>query len=627
MKSKIVTALLASLLAFFMASNAAGQSSIEQTGTGFYWPTGTSSINLYAGWLSSGCSGNTSYDEGKFHIGEDIKATLNDPVYAIADGTVIWISENGWGEGNKAVLVDHQLDDKTHFIAIYGHVIPKVGIHQKVTGGEVIATIGSYSPTHLHFGILPGFYQNAPNGPYGKMPCPPTGPITNTNGFVPPIEWIQTKAPLLQESTYSTSFYAIIPLRNIWVRASSQFELRIDNQLIMSEDRPSDWSTFTKQAVWVFPFTTHNVEIRWWKIGTDPEPQFFETWWPNNIAFGDGPIETTTLLPGTTATTVTAIPTETPLSTFTISTTAIPTATMTFTPTAIIPPGPTATNAPSPTSWIPTAPIPESPPSGTSFAETDYVPVDICWSNTDYSYYGEIWGGPSTITFGPQSNRCYHAGLLPAGYTYYWHVKTWSGLAESPWSNTWSVTVRLAPPSSVGAIANSCHSVGLSWDDRSTSEDGYKIYRDGSLVGAVGSNVTYYLDDGVSPGTHTYSVVAYRGSMESDAETSSVTVDPCSVAPAAFGKSSPSNGTTGLPAILTLSWGSSSNGLITYEYCVDPTNNNVCDGGWGSTPSTSTSYGTDPSRATTYYWQVRARNTFGTTEADNGTWWSFTVSP
>ena len=32
------------------------------------------------------------------------------------------------------------------------------------------------------------------------------------------------------------------------------------------------------------------------------------------------------------------------------------------------------------------------------------------------------------------------------------------------------------------------------------------------------------------------------------------------------------------------------------------------------------------SASTTYYWQVRARNAGGTTDADSGTWWSFTTS-
>ena len=31
------------------------------------------------------------------------------------------------------------------------------------------------------------------------------------------------------------------------------------------------------------------------------------------------------------------------------------------------------------------------------------------------------------------------------------------------------------------------------------------------------------------------------------------------------------------------------------------------------------------SSGSTYYWQVRARNTDGTTEANAGTWWSFTT--
>ncbi len=91
--------------------------------------------------------------------------------------------------------------------------------------------------------------------------------------------------------------------------------------------------------------------------------------------------------------------------------------------------------------------------------------------------------------------------------------------------------------------------------------------------------------------------------------------------PAAFTKVAPANTATGQPASLTLLWGTST-GASSYEYCLDLTNNNTCDSGTWVTTGTGTSAALSsllPS--VSYYWQVRARNVAGTTEA--GPWWSF----
>ena len=97
-------------------------------------------------------------------------------------------------------------------------------------------------------------------------------------------------------------------------------------------------------------------------------------------------------------------------------------------------------------------------------------------------------------------------------------------------------------------------------------------------------------------------------------------------APGAFGKTSPTNGATGQASSVTLSW-SSSSGAESYEYCVDTTDNNDCDNSW--VPMDLATSGSFRSRAhgVPYYWQVRAINAVGTTYADGGTWFSFTVSP
>jgi hypothetical protein len=95
--------------------------------------------------------------------------------------------------------------------------------------------------------------------------------------------------------------------------------------------------------------------------------------------------------------------------------------------------------------------------------------------------------------------------------------------------------------------------------------------------------------------------------------------------PAAFGKTAPEDGAADIPASASvLSW-EPSNGATSYEYCLDTTPGSSCDASWinvgtlTSIPLGSLNYGAH------YYWQVRAVNADGSTEADGGAWWSFTV--
>ena len=92
--------------------------------------------------------------------------------------------------------------------------------------------------------------------------------------------------------------------------------------------------------------------------------------------------------------------------------------------------------------------------------------------------------------------------------------------------------------------------------------------------------------------------------------------------PGAFSKFSPGDAATNQPANPTLSWGASTN-ATGYDYCYGTANpcSNWTDNGTVTSVALS---GLTP--AATYYWQVRARNGTGTTLADGGTFWSFSVT-
>ncbi len=96
-------------------------------------------------------------------------------------------------------------------------------------------------------------------------------------------------------------------------------------------------------------------------------------------------------------------------------------------------------------------------------------------------------------------------------------------------------------------------------------------------------------------------------------------------APGAFSKADPANAATGVLLTPTLTWNLSS-GAAGYEYCYDTSNDNACTT-WVDNGSNTSVALSGLSLGTTYYWQVRAINNFGTTYADGSitTFWKFTT--
>ena len=96
------------------------------------------------------------------------------------------------------------------------------------------------------------------------------------------------------------------------------------------------------------------------------------------------------------------------------------------------------------------------------------------------------------------------------------------------------------------------------------------------------------------------------------------------IPPSVFGKVPPANNSFIPASNQSLQWNSSV-GATDYQYCFDTVNNNICDTSWHGTYDTHAQL-TGLLLGAKYYWQVRANNMAGTIYADNGVWWSFTIS-
>ena len=140
-------------------------------------------------------------------------------------------------------------------------------------------------------------------------------------------------------------------------------------------------------------------------------------------------------------------------------------------------------------------------------------------------------------------------------------------------------------------------------------------------VGYDTSANTVYLHDTWDYATHSMT----WGSSYAGMQLLSVSIVNIQIGPGAFNKSSPSNGATNQPTNLSLSWGTSS-GATSYEYCYDSTNDNACSS-WNSTGTATSASLSGLTPATTYYWQVRAKNNSGTTYANGSStaFWSFSI--
>jgi hypothetical protein len=231
---------------------------------------------------------------------------------------------------------------------------------------------------------------------------------------------------------------------------------------------------------------------------------------------------------------------------------------------------------------------------------------------------------------------------LSINTAYYWHVRAINSFGTT-YSNGgsaafWSFTTGDKPGAfNKNSPANGATSIStsptLSWGT-STGATGYEYCYDTSddsaCIGWAGTSGTSAALSGLSLNTtyywHVKAVNSFGATYSNGDSATAFWSFTTGNKPAAFNKTSPANGATGVVIIPTLSWDPSPD-ATSYDYCYDSSNDSACSG-WTSTTKTSVLL-IGLSLNTTYYWHVRAINSFGATYSNgdsSSTFWNFTTS-
>ncbi|MGD2079094.1 MAG: fibronectin type III domain-containing protein, partial [Chloroflexota bacterium] len=229
-------------------------------------------------------------------------------------------------------------------------------------------------------------------------------------------------------------------------------------------------------------------------------------------------------------------------------------------------------------------------------------------------------------------------GALDGGATYYWQVRAVNilGDEEADGGSWWAFTTG-APPAAFGksgpanGAGNQTTSPTLSWQVASGAtsyEYCIDTLNNGSCDGAwqdVGNSNSVSLSGLAYGTTYSWQVRAVNTIGQTEANGGTWWLFTTGNQPGQFVKSSPADGATVEATSVTLSWSPSSD-AVSYEICIDTTDNEDCDEYWSSAGGNTSMVILGLNAGTSYYWQVRAVNALGTREADDWAWWSFAVA-
>jgi hypothetical protein len=269
------------------------------------------------------------------------------------------------------------------------------------------------------------------------------------------------------------------------------------------------------------------------------------------------------------------------------------------------------------------------------------LPVTLKWGASSavatYEYCVDLIPCTPSISAGTATSVSWSPSPEPAGgiTTYYWQVKALnsSGTTFADGGAMGSFIIDIKP----GAFAKTAPATGtqtsmtptLSWgvSAQATSYE-YCISETQSCdsgwtnVGNANSKTLSTPLDASK--TYYWQVRGKYSNVTTEANSgtwwSFITVPP----PSAFGKTSPTDSATDQSLSPTFEWETSS-GVTGYEYCYSSVAGPCSQ--WHSVGTNTSVTLSGLAADYTYYWQVRAVNVGGATEADASAWWSFTTTP
>lgn len=162
-----------------------------------------------------------------------------------------------------------------------------------------------------------------------------------------------------------------------------------------------------------------------------------------------------------------------------------------------------------------------------------YTKADLAWTDTSIGEEGfdierKVGSCTSTnpwqlLTTTAANTTTYSDMGLNVGEEYCYRVRPFkSGQPDQRWIERDIVLTSPPPPSAVTTVAANTTTVNLTWQDNTTGETGFRIFRctgtsgscgaaDYTEIGSVASNITTYSDTGVTAATsYTYKILSYK---------------------------------------------------------------------------------------------------------------------
>ena len=158
------------------------------------FPLAVSNPAKQLGWLAPEARYKTPRGIPKLHVGVDFKARYREPVYAMADGEVVYrrtdvTNFGGDGMPGGALVIKHRLPEGKTFYALYGY-LERPTRAEKVAAGQVIGRVGHFylvsggelvDKPRLHIGIFVG--ETPPSNPFLTF----IDPASNHSRWVDPM--------------------------------------------------------------------------------------------------------------------------------------------------------------------------------------------------------------------------------------------------------------------------------------------------------------------------------------------------------------------------------------------------------------------------------------------------------